>query len=356
MEPVKKPCRRTRFHCSLCQQTLRYSASRRHQDLPRLYCPGYVSSMDSTQRNSESDSSDSSFVFDIPSTTSSPANDSIDRNDDQLKSSPVSPLDQALSSESESQSSYDSAPEVWDETDTSLTETDTESEESHQTAPVKQLHYIVCLFLAFFQLCFRVSDRALLHLLSFFSALFNHLCSCVKEVPYLIAFAKTFPTTLYSVRKCLKLKTFYITYVVCPRCHTLYKESQCLVKDSDGVTVSLKCSHIEYPNHPHQAHRKECGAELMKKVKVRRSNKYVPRKVYVYYSIIDSLQRLISSSRLLDQCEKWRGHRGNAVPTGYLTDVFDGRLWREWKKGWNSFLESARKSSVYAEHRLVSAI
>ena len=69
----------------------------------------------------------------------------------------------------------------------------------------------------------------------------------------------------------------------------------------------------------------------MKKVKVRQTNKFVPRKVYVYYSIIDSLQRLISSSGLLEQCEKWRGHKSNAVPTGYLTDVFDGRLWREWE-------------------------
>ena len=219
MEPIKKPCRRTRFHCRLCQQTLGYSAFRRHQDLPHLYCPGYVSFMDSTQRDSDSDSSDSTLVFDIPSPTSSPANDSTDN---QLKCNPVSSLDLALSSES-------SAPEVWDETDTSISETDTEFDESHQIAPVKQLHYIVCLFLAFFQLCFRVSDRALLQLLSFFSALFNHLCSCVKEVPYLIALAKTFPTTLYSLRKCLKLKTSYITYVVCPRCHRLYKESECLV-------------------------------------------------------------------------------------------------------------------------------
>ena len=117
MEPVIKPCRHTGFHCRLCQQTLRYSVFRRHQDLPHLYCPrpGYVSSMDSTQRDSDS----YTLVFDILSTISSPANDSTDN---QLKCNPVSSLDQALSSESESQSSYDSAPEVWDETNTSISE------------------------------------------------------------------------------------------------------------------------------------------------------------------------------------------------------------------------------------------
>ena len=61
--------------------------------------------MDSTQRDSDS----YTLVFDILSTISSPANDSTE-------------LDQALSSESESQSSYDSAPEVWDETNTSISE------------------------------------------------------------------------------------------------------------------------------------------------------------------------------------------------------------------------------------------
>ena len=89
-----------------------------------------------------------------------------------------------------------------------------------------------------------------------------------------------------------------------------------------------------------------------------RKIKFVPRKVYVYYSIIDSLQWLISSSALLDQCEKWRGHKGNAVPTGYLTNVFDSRRWREWetKDGISFLYMSARKFAVYAEYRMVLAI
>ena len=59
--------------------------------------------------------------------------------------------------------------------------------------------------------------------------------------------------------------------------------------------------------------------------------KFVPHKVYVYYSIIDSLQRLASNLDFCKKCEEWRKWKGE-VPNGCLTDVFDGRLWREWMK------------------------
>ena len=71
--------------------------------------------------------------------------------------------------------------------------------------------------------------------------------------------------------------------------------------------------------------------------------------IQLYFSIIDSLGWLISSSGFLNPCERWGGHKGNDVPTGYLTGVFDDRLWREWEtKNGTSISRSAKKSSVYA--------
>lgn len=51
--------------------------------------------------------------------------------------------------------------------------------------------------------------------------------------------------------------------------------------------------------------------------------------MYVYYSIINTLQRLVSRPNFLEQCEEWR-QLCTGVPHGYLTDVFDSRLWQEW--------------------------
>ena len=64
-------------------------------------------------------------------------------------------------------------------------------------------------------------------------------------------------------------------------------------------------------------------------MKVGQSYKYVPRKLYVYYSIIQSLQRILARPGIVDMCEKWREYKQN-VPSGHLTDVYDGHLWHEW--------------------------
>ena len=130
---------------------------------------------------------------------------------------------------SNSSGASDSAPEVWDD-ESSFSENKLDPEDPNKLTAAKQLHYTVCLLLSFFQLCFRLSARALIFLLLFLSALFKHFCSFIQN-DYFTAFAKMFPTTLYSLRRQLKLKSHYTTYVVCPRCHSLYKEQGALTED-----------------------------------------------------------------------------------------------------------------------------
>ena len=66
----------------------------------------------------------------------------------------------------------------------------------------------------------------------------------------------------------------------------------------------------------------------MKKVKIGRHYKFVTRKIYVYNSL-SSLERLIGKPNFLRQCEQWRKH-SKKVPVGWLTDVYDGQLWKDW--------------------------
>ena len=56
--------------------------------------------------------------------------------------------------------------------------------------------------------------------------------------------------------------------------------------------------------------------------------KFVPHKIYVYYNVIESLKQILVRPGVLDLCEKWRQQK-ETVPSQYLTDVYDGRLWRE---------------------------
>ena len=172
---------------------------------------------------------------------------------------------QSTSSSLESESDInDSGLEVWEEIDDSSTDSEVETTDTLQDS---QLMYFVSLFLSFFQLCFHVSDKALSLLLSFISALLRHIFFQLHENVH-ISFIKDFPSTLYSLRKHLRLKKSHISYVVCPRCHKLYTESDCiLVRDANGLEFPPKCEHIEFPSHLQRARRKKCGADLLKESK-----------------------------------------------------------------------------------------
>ena len=160
---------------------------------------------------------------------------------DNIHSSPDS-SSSSLSGES------DSVPEIWDEAESTSSESDTNSSEH------KQLQHI--------------SDRAISHLLPFLYALFHHLSSHAKDAPLLKSFSEAFPRTNYSLRKPLKLQKFseafprtnyslrkplklqklYVKYLVCPRCHRIYKEleSECLVRCQ--IRDNPKCNHVQLPN------------------------------------------------------------------------------------------------------------
>lgn len=308
MQPAKR--RKTRYPCSSCKQSLGYTAYQRHLELPHIYCPAFV--------RDDALSSESDSTFNI-SETAEPEH--------QAHTVPV--LDSVCiegvdhqDSLSSSSSSSDSAPEIWQESSNSDTEDD--SNAAKTTFP-SQLQYMTSVFLSFFQLCFNISDRAISILLSFLSSLFRIFSSNSEDLK---SFSEIFPKTLYSLRKCLKLKKNYVKYVVCPRCHRLYDESECIIKEL-GVEKSLKCLYVKFPNHPQQCRRKKCDTELMKKVKVGKKYRLIPRKNYVYYNIIASIKRLVSIPGFLELCEEWRERR---VPAGWLTDVYDGRLWKEWMR------------------------
>lgn len=55
----------------------------------------------------------------------------------------------------------------------------------------------------------------------------------------------------------------------------------------------------------------------------------MPRKLYIYNSIVRSLTRLVAREGFLDQCELWRSH-GNSGE--FMTDIYDGQHWKDLQK------------------------
>ena len=55
---------------------------------------------------------------------------------------------------------------------------------------------------------------------------------------------------------------------------------------------------------------------------------FYPRKIFSYKSVIQSLKGLLHQTGLQELCEEWRKR---SIPEGVLTDVTDGRIWKEFK-------------------------
>ena len=53
-----------------------------------------------------------------------------------------------------------------------------------------------------------------------------------------------------------------------------------------------------------------------------------PFKVYCYQSVRDTLRHVLQRPGFALKCELWRERD---VPHGFLADVFDGRVWKEWQ-------------------------
>ena len=78
--------------------------------------------------------------------------------------------------------------------------------------------------------------------------------------------------------------------------------------------------------HPHATRRSACNEVLMKMVKIGGKYKLIPRKVYMYQSVICSLKSLCKHKGFLEKCENWRYRQAKDDMMG---DVYDGNLWKD---------------------------
>ena len=202
---------------------------------------------------------------------------------------------------------------------------DTAFEQSAES--MKPIAVQICMFLSFFQLCYRVSERGISLLLSFLKTLLSWLGSYCPEIK---ALHDVLPQNVYFMRKLLGRKSSEITcFVVCPKCHSLYELKDCIVTHRTGITESAKCSFVQYPNHPQRFRRSKCNTILMKTVKHGSKSKLIPRSVYAYKSLESSLTRLYNQPGFVERCNIWR--KRNIQSPDFFTDIYDGKVWHNFK-------------------------
>ena len=170
---IKRPS----LQCPYCKETVSYSTYRRHQQTQSC-----VSVTPGNQEESNSESLDDFLIEGFQTDESDAVLDSIHSSHGCPGDSPpntsisgeISPSvdDFNLSSSDESD---DLAPEIWD--------SDSDSEGTppvSATHSVKGLNYALSYFLLFSQLCYRLSDRGLEHIISLISSLLFWLTTIIQ--------------------------------------------------------------------------------------------------------------------------------------------------------------------------------
>lgn len=196
---------------------------------------------------------------------------------------------------------------------------------------MKRVAVHICMFLSFFQLCYRLSERGVSLLLVFLRALLSWLCSLCPQSADIKTLHDLLPQNVYFLRKLLGKKSEITSFVVCPKCHSLYNYKDCIVTHSSGITESSKCVHIQYPNHPQLFRRTKCNTLLLKHVKYGSTTKLIPRKVYAYQSLKYSLTKLFSQPTFVQKCELWRNKPAAESSSIHFSDVFDGKVWQDFQ-------------------------
>ena len=123
--------------------------------------------------------------------------------------------------------------------------------------------------------------------------------------------------------KHFKLQDSFEQYVVCYKCHSVYKKNRCIEKS--GTQVKSKfCSF-----RTHQNSTNKCGTLLLKTVKLLNGKKHLyPFKVYCYNSIKSSLKHFLMRPGFSHSCDHWRSIVNSPV---MLKDIYSGKIWNKFQ-------------------------
>lgn len=324
--------------CSFCDQELAHTSFHRHlHDTAGSVCPG---KRRKTIYEDDSDSDRESIVnsisprgldstFDLGSSDYTPESEDGDllsedggllSEDGGLSIGISYDTDSSINTPSDSEYSSDSGldgEEIWDDSED---ETHQVSSKSSANTVVAGIYY----FLAYYQLLYHLSERAINSLLSFIRLLLHYI-GAIANHNVLREIAQALPKVMSTIRNSFK-QDEYIEYVVCPKCCTLYNISESVI---NGDT-SKRCSFVEFPNHPHLSKRSACGEILLKKVKVGNKYKLVPRKSYIYRSIVTTLKELARRKGFLDMCNQWQNR--SKEHARFIGDIYDGKVWDDFKE------------------------
>ena len=182
-------------------------------------------------------------------------------------------------------------------------------------------------FLFLWQSAFHVTERALKHILCFLKY-FVKVFGLAYQNGHLVKIGDQIPVSLQQAEKLLGIHNReIINYTVCPKCHSIFKFEECVVRTCFGKLESKLCNYIKYPDHPHPSRRQPCNTTLLKTLNINRLRAF---KSFAYCPLKVSFQRLVLQPGFLCLCEAWR-EREHTIPENILGDIYDGSVWKSFR-------------------------
>ena len=183
----------------------------------------------------------------------------------------------------------------------------------------------ILLWIFKYQERFRLSDVAINSLIGFFSLILKD----INTTRF-----KEFPSTAYMARKLLDITKRSKTFVACTDCNKLYNPTEIMPKSDDNSANSgFKCTHIEFPNHPMEKYRQQCGSELLLKVPVNNGFNWRPKMIYPLPCLKTQLSIMYKRPGFEDLLKKWTNR--DDIP-GIMSDIYDGEIWKTFPSSLNT--------------------
>ncbi|GBC38129.2 hypothetical protein GLOIN_2v1480991 [Rhizophagus irregularis DAOM 181602=DAOM 197198] len=135
---------------------------------------------------------------------------------------------------------------------------------------------------------------------------------------------RTFPNFLYLAKKVLGLKDRFQRFVPCTKCHKLYnKQDVENFRQNESLSV-MKCHHIEFPNSSRRGTR-TCDTPLSRQIDVSRVQ---AESIYPFAGFRQQLSDMFCRPEFEKSLRHW-ANRSNS--DNILSDIYDGRIWKEFK-------------------------
>src|SRR2546429_4859606 len=123
-------------------------------------------------------------------------------------------------------------------------------------------------------------------------------------------------------RKLFGIGDQIIKYATCQTCCKLY-----LIKDLP-TDKPYHCSFQNFSNHPIASFKASCSFVITKQIPTNQEIVYRPVLIFPIVNIKRQLQRLYNKEGFEESCRKWTARPNNDQE---LSDIYDGRIWKNFK-------------------------